>query len=326
MSNSKVLITGAGGFIGSHLVEACLENGYAVRAFLRYNSQGKRGWLEDSEALSEIEVFAGDIRDYDSVFQAVEGCRTVFHLAALVGIPFSQINPLSYVQTNIGGAYNVLQAAKNLHVPKVLMTSTSEVYGKAESISIDEAHPVHTLSPYAASKISADHLALSFCRSFGLPVGIVRPFNAYGPRQSARAVIPTVISQIIAGNTCVKLGNLHPARDFTYVTDLAEGFLAVEQSEKLIGDVVHIGTNTEISVKKLTEKIAALMGAEIHIVQDAERVRPEESEVKRLRCDNTKIMRETGWKPLVDFTTGLENTIKWFRENQNSFSPDIYLV
>jgi NAD dependent epimerase/dehydratase len=322
----RVLITGAAGFIGSHLTEVCVEKGYDVRAFVRYNSRNRWGWLENSQYRKHIEVFPGDIRDYDSVRSAMEGCNAVFHLAALIGIPYSYISPLAYVKTNIEGTYNVLEASKNLSAENILITSTSETYGTAQYTPIDEKHPLVAQSPYSASKIAADQLAISYFRSWNLPVKIVRPFNTYGPRQSARAIIPTTILQILSGERRIKLGNLHPMRDLTYVKDTADGFIEISKSAELIGEVTNIGMGEEISIINLAKLIGQLLNADIEIIRQDERVRPEKSEVERLLCDNTKIMQKTEWRPIYDLEKGLRETIDWLRQNVNHYKPDIYNV
>ena len=322
----KILITGAGGFIGSHLVELCVKEGYAVKAFVHYNSMNRWGWLEDSQCKDGIEVVSGDIRDYDSVFSALKGCDAVFHLAALIGIPYSYVSPLAYIRTNIEGTYNVLQAARELSVENVLITSTSETYGTAQYVPIDEKHPLVGQSPYSATKIGADQLALSFYRSFDLPVKVVRPFNTYGPRQSARAVIPTVITQILEGNEEIKLGNCMPTRDLTYVEDTARGFIAIAQANNLVGEVTNIGTNSEISIGDLARLIASLMDKEIRIAEDTQRIRPEKSEVERLLCDNTKIRSLTGWEPRYTLEEGLSKTISWIKKSLSFYKPDRYNV
>ncbi len=322
----KVLVTGAGGFIGSHLVEKCIEEGFEVKAFVRYNSKNNWGWLEKSPVKNEIEVITGDIRDYDSVSNAAEGCEGVFHLAALIGIPYSYVSPLAYIKTNIEGTYNILQTAKERNLNNIIITSTSETYGTAQRVPIDEDHPLVGQSPYSASKIAADQIALSYHKSFGLPVKIVRPFNTYGPRQSARAIIPTIITQILNGKTELDLGNTRPTRDLTYVQDTANGFIEIFKSDVLVGSVTNIGMNEEISVEELANSIAGLLGIKISIKEDKQRVRPENSEVERLRCDNTKLMQNTGWKPEYDLTKGLNETINWLRENLNSYKANIYNV
>ena len=322
----KILVTGAGGFIGSHLAERCVELGYNVKAFVRYNSRNHWGWLECSKFKNELDIIAADIRDYDSVLNALKNCSTVLHLAALIAIPYSYISPLAYIKTNIEGTYNVLQAAKVLEVENILITSTSETYGTAQYIPVDEKHPLVGQSPYSASKIAADQLAISYHRSFGLPVKIVRPFNTYGPRQSARAVIPTIINQILSRKKKIKLGSIHPTRDLTYVKDTVEGFLAVAQSGKSIGEVINIGMNSEISIKNLAKLIAELMNVEIEIAIEKERLRPEKSEVERLRSDTKKAKELLGWSPKYTLESGLKETIAWFKRNLDFYKSEIYNV
>jgi dTDP-glucose 4,6-dehydratase len=324
----KVLITGAAGFIGSHLVEESVKRGHEVKAFVRYNSANRWGWLEFSEAKENIEVITGDIRDYDSVKDAMKNVEIVFHLAALIGIPYSYVSPLAYIKTNVEGTYNVLQAAREYGtVQDVLITSTSETYGTAQYVPIDEKHPMVGQSPYSATKIAADQLAISFYRSFGLPVKIVRPFNTYGPRQSARAIIPTVITQIMAGKEELRLGNVHPTRDLTFVKDTVKGFWAIANSgAKLRGEITNIGMNEEISIYNLVQKIAKLMNSEIEIVTDSQRVRPEKSEVERLMCNNKKIKENTDWTPDYTLDSGLSETIKWFEKFSELYKSEIYNV
>jgi len=322
----KLLITGAGGFIGSHLAEQCVIEGFKIRALLRYNSRSTFGWLENSIYRKEIEIIFGDIRDFDSVVRAMEGCQGVFHLAALIGIPYSYLSPLAYIRTNVEGTYNVLEAARITHLENILVTSTSETYGTAQYIPIDERHPIIGQSPYSASKIAADQLALSYHKAFDLPVKIVRPFNTFGPRQSARAVIPTIITQIINRPDEVRLGNLEPSRDLTYVRDTVQGFLEIWKSKTLYGEIINIGMNEEISVSDLAGKIAKLLKKEIRILLDSNRVRPAQSEVDRLRCDNTKIISHTNWRPQYNLERGLKETIAWISENQALYKPEIYNV
>ncbi len=322
----KILITGSGGFIGSHLTEKCVEIGYEVRAFVRYNSNNRWGWLDSSLYKNDIEVVSGDIRDYDLVYNALKGCDSVFHLAALIGIPYSYISPLAYIRTNIEGTYNILQSAKMLGTENILITSTSETYGTAQYIPIDEKHPMVGQSPYSASKIGADQLALSYYRSFDLPVKIVRPFNTYGPRQSARAIIPTIITQIFNGNKKIKLGNLHPTRDLTFVKDTVNGFIEIAKSNELIGEITNIGINEEISIGDIVKLISKLMNSKIEIESVEERVRPENSEVERLNCDNSKILSKTNWKPKYNLKAGLLETIKWLKNNISLYKPEIYNV
>ena len=324
--NTKVLITGAGGFIGSHLVERCVEAGFKVRAFVHYNSRNFHGWLEGSPVYNELEVVAGDIRDYDSVLAASEGCDTVFHLAALIGIPYSYVSPQAYIRTNVDGTYNVLQACRTLQTPNVLVTSTSETYGTAQYVPIDEKHPAVGQSPYSATKIAADQLAISYHRSFGLPVKIVRPFNTYGPRQSARAIIPTVITQILAGKRELSLGNLAPTRDLTFARDTAAGFLAIARHDGLHGDPVNIGMGWEISIGDLVQKIASLMGVEVSTASAAERQRVAASEVERLLADASKLRSATGWAPEYDLERGLRETIDWLEKHHHAYKADLYNV
>lgn len=326
MANSKTLITGSAGFIGSHLTELCIEKGNDVRAFVHYNSKNDWGWLEGSKYVSEIEIVSGDIRDYDSVYNAIKGCDTIFHLAALIGIPYSYISPQAYIRTNIEGTYNVLQAARKLETENILVTSTSETYGTAQYVPIDERHPMVGQSPYSATKIAADHLTLSYYRSFNLPVKIVRPFNTYGPRQSARAIIPTVITQILNGQSTVKLGNLLPTRDLTFVKDTANGFIEIAKSDRLFGEITNIGVNDEISIGDLAKLIAKLIGSDIEIISVQERMRPEKSEVERLYCNNSKLLEHTNWKPRYDLRKGLSETIEWMKSNMNYYKPKIYNI
>jgi NAD dependent epimerase/dehydratase len=319
----KVLVTGAAGFIGSHLAEELVRRNFGVRAFVHYNSLGSQGWLDSasSEIRDQLDVFAGDIRDPNGVRTAMKGCDAVLHLAALIAIPYSYHSPDTYVETNITGTLNVLQAARDLDVSHVVHTSTSEVYGTAQVVPITEEHRLQGQSPYSASKIGADQLALSFERSFGTPVTVVRPFNAYGPRQSARAVIPTIITQIAAGSRKVKLGSIHPTRDFSYVGDTVEGFIAALGSKAGIGEVINIGSGFEISIGDTAKTIAALMGTTIEIAQDAVRLRPERSEVDRLCASNAKAQKLLGWSPRTSGIDGLRNglkqTIAWFTEPNN---------
>lgn len=322
----KVLVTGADGFIGSHLVELLVEKGYDVKAFVYYNSFNTWGWLDTlpKEKLDKIEVFCGDIRDPNGVREAMNGVDTVFHLAALIAIPFSYHSPDSYVDTNIKGTLNVLQAARDLKLERVLVTSTSEVYGTALYVPIDEDHPLQGQSPYSATKIGADQLALSFYRSFNLPVTLVRPFNTFGPRQSARAVIPTIISQLLAGKEEIKLGSLTPTRDFNYVKDTANGFLEIALSDKTIGEVVNIATQKEISIGDLANELIRQINPKAKIVCDEQRLRPEKSEVNRLLGKNEKIMKLTNWKPQYTFEEGIAETIEFIKNNMDKYKVDIY--
>jgi len=322
----NVLVTGAGGFIGSHLAEECVRQGYKVKAFLRYNSKNDWGWLEFSHFKDEIEIFIGDIRDYDSVYDAMHDCNVVFHLAALVGIPYSYLSPLAYIKTNIVGTYNVLQAAKDLGTKDILITSTSETYGTAQYVPIDEKHPLVGQSPYSATKIAADQLAISYYCSFNLPIKIVRPFNTYGPRQSARAIIPTIITQILSGNREVNLGNLTATRDLTYVSDTVAGFIEIYKSKKLYQEVINIGMKHEVSVGEIAKLISDLMDFEYKIKSEPTRVRPDSSEIERLICDNSKILNNTNWKPRYDLKSGLIETIEWFRKNFTIYKSYIYNI
>src|SRR5208283_5108207 len=311
LKGKKVLVTGADGFIGSHLVEALIEEGCDVRAFVFYNSFNSWGWLDSfsKQQLKDIEVFAGDIRDPNGVRTALKGIDVVFHLAALIGIPFSYHSPDSYIDTNIKGTLNILQASRDCEVERVLVTSTSEVYGTARSVPITEDHPRQGQSPYSATKIAADAMAESFYRSYGLPVLIVRPFNTYGPRQSARAVIPTIITQLLSGNKKIKLGSLSPTRDLVYVKDTVRGFIEIALSDKTIGEEINIATQSEISIGDLAQKIIQMLDPEAKIVSDRTRLRPRKSEVERLLGSNRKIMKLTGWKPRYTLERGLKETV-----------------
>ena len=324
----KVLVTGADGFIGSHLTEHLLEKGYEVKAFTYYNSFNTWGWLDTfpKEKLDQIEIFQGDIRDPNGVREAMKGVDGVFHLAALIAIPFSYHSPDSYEDTNIKGTLNVLQAARDLSLERVLITSTSEVYGTAQYVPIDEKHPYQGQSPYSATKIGADRLAESFYRSFELPVTIVRPFNTYGPRQSARAVIPTIISQLLAGKEEIRLGSLTPTRDFNYVKDTANGFYEIARSDRTIGEEINIATQQEISIGDLANELIRQINPNAKIVCESQRTRPEKSEVNRLLGCNEKINRLTDWTPQYTFEQGLAETIEWIRHNMNTYKTDIYNV
>ena len=324
----KILITGATGFIGSHLTEYLVEKGFNVVAFDRYNSNNDWGWLENPIYKNDFQVILGDIRDYDSVSKAMDGCDAVFHLAALIGIPYSYISPLAYIRTNIEGTYNVLEAAKNLNIEQVLITSTSETYGTAQYVPIDEKHPLVGQSPYSASKIAADQMAISYFKSFELPVKLVRPFNTYGPRQSARAIIPTIISQILNGKTAIELGSLSPTRDLTFVKDTCAGFEEIYKSDSLFGEVTNIGMKAEISIGELAKLIARLMDVELTIKSTDERIRPKNSEVERLFCDNTKLLENTAWKPNFTLSDGIKEVIEWMKTsgNLNYFKADKYNV
>ena len=310
-------MTGATGFIGSHLTEYLIKKGFTVVAFDRYNSNNNWGWLETSKFKNDLQVTLGDIRDYDSVSKAMEGCEVVFHLAALIGIPYSYISPLAYIRTNVEGTYNILEAAKNLDIEQILITSTSETYGTAQHVPIDENHPIVGQSPYSATKIAADQLAISYHKSFDLPVKIVRPFNTYGPRQSARAIIPTIIAQLIDGKNQIKLGSLAPTRDLTFVEDTCFGFEEIFKTDSLFGEVVNIGMKAEISMRDLAELIASIMNVELSIKSIDERIRPESSEVERLFCDNTKLLKHTSWEPRYTLQKGIGEVIEWMKKPEN---------
>lgn len=326
----NILVTGADGFIGSHLTEMLIEKGYNVKAFVYYNSFNSWGWLDtlDKSKLSQIEIFTGDIRDPNGVREATKGIDVVYHLAALIAIPFSYHSPDSYVDTNIKGTLNVLQAARDNDVSRILVTSTSEVYGTAQYVPIDEQHPFQGQSPYSATKIGADRLAESFYRSFNLPVSIVRPFNTYGPRQSARAVIPTIITQLLSGKEEIKLGSLTPTRDFNYVKDTANGFIEIANSNKTIGEEINIATQNEISIGKLANELITQINPNAKIVCDDERLRPNKSEVNRLLGANEKIKKLTNWEPQYTFEQGISETINWFKNEQNlaQYKADIYNI
>lgn len=325
---SKLLVTGADGFIGSHLTEELVKEGYEVKAFVYYNSFNTWGWLDTLPAsiMSHVEVFQGDIRDPHGVKEAMKGCDAVFHLAALIAIPFSYHSPDAYVDTNIKGTLNVLQAARELNIERVLVTSTSEVYGTAQYVPIDEKHPYQGQSPYSATKIGADRLAESFYRSFNLPVTIVRPFNTYGPRQSARAVIPTIITQLLAGKEEIKLGSLTPTRDFNYVKDTANGFIEIYRSSRTIGQEINIATQQEISIGELADELITQINPNARILCDEQRLRPEKSEVNRLLGSNEKILQLTDWKPRYTFSQGINETIEFLRNNMDKYKADIYNV
>lgn len=324
----KILVTGADGFIGSHLTEELVKQGFDVKAFSLYNSFNTWGWLDTlpQDIMENVEVFTGDVRDPNGVREAMKGTDAVFHLAALIAIPFSYHSPDAYVDTNIKGTLNVLQAAKQLDLDKVLITSTSEVYGTAQYVPIDESHPYQGQSPYSATKIGADRLAESFYRSFGLPVAIVRPFNTYGPRQSARAVIPTIITQLLAGKEEIRLGSLTPTRDFNFVKDTAQGFIEIYRSDKTVGEEINIATQDEISIGELAEELIKQINPQAKIVCDEERLRPEKSEVNRLLGSNEKIKMLTDWEPRFTFEEGLAQTIDFFRDNLEKYKVDIYNI
>lgn len=322
----RVLVTGSEGFIGSHLTEELVKRGYSVRAFVLYNSFNSWGWLDTlpTDVMSQVEVFTGDVRDPNGVYEAMSGCDAVLHLAALIAIPFSYHSPDTYVDTNIKGTLNVLQAARRLGTSRVLVTSTSEVYGTAQYVPIDESHPYQGQSPYSATKIGADRLAESFYRSFDLPLTIVRPFNTYGPRQSARAVIPTIITQLLAGKQEIKLGSLSPTRDFNYVKDTVAGYVSLLECEEAIGEEVNIATQRETSIGDLAAELVRQINPSARIVCDEERVRPGKSEVERLLGSNEKMTRLTGWTPRYTLAEGLAETIEFLRENLERYKVDIY--
>jgi len=332
--SKKILVTGSEGFIGSHLVEALVREGANVRAFVLYNSFNSWGWLDslDPKIKSQIEVVTRDVRDPHGVKVVMQDVDLVFHLAALIAIPYSYHSPSTYIDTNVQGTLNIVQAAREIGVDKVIHTSTSEVYGTAKFVPITEEHPLQGQSPYAASKIGADQIAMSYYTSFDTPISIIRPFNTYGPRQSARAVIPTMIAQIASGNSTVKLGSLMPTRDFNYVQDTVSAFIAVANSTKTVGEVVNAGSNFEVSIGDTVKIIAELMGREIEVIQDNQRIRPEKSEVERLWADNQKMLSLTDWVPqfagLEGFKRGLEKTIPWFlkKENLSKYKSYVYNI
>ena len=324
----KILVTGSDGFIGSHLTEELVRAGYQVKAFVYYNSFNTWGWLDTlpSDVMKNVEIFQGDVRDPNGVKEAMKETAAVFHLAALIAIPFSYHSPDTYVDTNIKGTLNILQAAREQDLERVLVTSTSEVYGTAQYVPMDEKHPFQGQSPYSATKIGADRLAESFYRSFQLPVSIVRPFNTFGPRQSARAVIPTIITQLLAGKEKIHLGSLTPTRDFNYVKDTMNGFIKIYESERTIGEEINIATQHEISIGELAEELIRQINPNAKIVCDEERLRPEKSEVNRLLGSNKKIKELTDWKPVYSFEEGLSETISFFKDNMDKYKPDIYNI
>jgi len=330
IKNKKCLVTGADGFIGSHLVEALLEEGANVRAFVFYNSFNSWGWIDSfpESIKNQLEIFPGDVRDPNGVYTAMKDCEMVFHLAALIGIPFSYHSPDSYVDTNIKGTLNILQAARRLNIEKVLVTSTSEVYGTSRYVPIDEQHPFQGQSPYSASKIGADRLAESFYCSFGLPVVIVRPFNTYGPRQSARAVIPTIITQLLAGHDEVHLGNLYPTRDFNYIEDTTQGFVELAKSDNTIGEEINLATGIEYSIEAVANELIKIIRPSARIICDKERIRPENSEVERLVGSTDKLFKLTNWRPQFNLREGLEKTIAWFsdKDNLGRYKPNSYNI
>jgi len=324
----KALVTGADGFIGSHLVEALLERGYKVRALAQYNSFNDWGWLEGVGKNPNLEIVSGDIRDSFQVDDLCQGVDVIFHLAALIAIPYSYVAPSSYIDTNIQGTVNICKAAMRHKVARVIHTSTSEVYGTAKYVPINEEHPLQPQSPYSASKIAADAMAQSFFNSFGLPLTIARPFNTYGPRQSARAIIPTIITQILAGAKELRVGDMSPTRDFNYVSDTVRAFIMLSESERAVGEIVNIGSNYEISVRDTLNLIKEIIGRDVAFVVERERLRPERSEVRRLWCDNTKIKALVNFEPQVKIREGLKHTVNWFSENGNlkKYKSDIYNI
>ena len=330
LGRKKILVTGADGFVGSHLVERLVDQGFDVRAFVYYNSFNSWGWLDSlpKNKLAKIEIFSGDIRDPNGVRTALKDCQVVFHLAALIAIPYSYHSPDSYVDTNVKGTLNVIQAARDLQLERVLVTSTSEIYGTAQYVPIDELHPKQPQSPYSASKIGADCMADSFYRSFDMPISIVRPFNTFGPRQSARAIIPTIITQLLNGFNEIKLGDLTPTRDLLYVEDTVNGFMEIAKSDSLIGHECNIATNSEISMQKMADTLIKLINPVAKIIQDQERLRPSKSEVFRLFGDNTKLLEHTNWKVENTLEDGLQKTIDWFSDKNNiaNYKAGIYNV
>ena len=323
--SKSVLVTGAGGFIGSHLAEALVRAGAKTRVMVHYNSLGRKGWIDQSDLKEDMEIVAGDVREVDSVRTALKGVEIVFHLAALIAIPYSYVSPSSYVSTNILGTLNILQESLRLGVSRVVHTSSSEVYGTAKQIPISEDHPLQGQSPYSATKIGADKLAESFHRSFGLPMSIVRPFNTYGPRQSTRAIIPTIMMQALA-NGAIRIGNVAPTRDFNYISDTVQGFLLNAASEKAVGRVINLGTGKEITIGDLAKAICSLTGAQCRIVQEDERVRPSGSEVERLCAGNSLADELTGWRPEVTLHDGLQKTLEWMRSNLSHCQPEVYAL
>ena len=324
----KILVTGADGFIGSHLTEILFAKGYKVKALSQYNSFNNWGWLEQVNCKNDIEILSGDIRDSNYCKTITKDVEIIFHLAALIAIPFSYVSPDSYIETNIKGTLNICQAAKENGISRLIHTSTSEVYGTAQYVPIDEKHPLQPQSPYSATKIAADAMVMSFYNSFNLPVTIARPFNTYGPRQSARAVIPTIITQIASGKKEIKLGDPTPTRDFNYVEDCCRGFVMLAESKKTIGETVNIGSNTEISIRDTFNLIKELMSSDVTLINDEQRKRPKKSEVFRLRCDNKKIKELVSYKPEVDIRNGLKKTINWITkpENLKMYKSEIYNV
>ena len=326
MTDKKILVTGACGFIGSHLTELLVRRGYSVIAFDRYNINNSWGWLDTSDIKKDVEVLLGDVRDYDSVYNALSSCDSVIHLAALIGIPYSYISPLAYIKTNIEGTYNILEASKKLNLSQIIITSTSETYGSAVKLPMNEEHTLSGQSPYSASKISCDFLTQSYNLSFNLPTKIVKPFNTYGPRQSPRAIIPSIILQMLSEVNEIKLGNLSPLRDFTYVEDTVSGILEVFNCTNLFGQITNIGMNQNYSIEEVFLKIKEILNSKVIIREDHERKRNIKSEVNNLLCDNSKILKNTNWKPKFNIDEGLNKTIKWFVNNSDFFKSNIYNV
>lgn len=320
----NVLVTGAGGFIGSHLSEYLVRNGLKVRAFVHYNSNSSWGWLDHSPLAKEMEIVSGDIRDFDSVSNAVKGVDEIYHLAALIGIPYSYESPLAYIRTNVEGTYNICEAARRAGTSRVMVTSTSEVYGTAQYVPIDEKHPLQPQSPYSASKIGADNLALSYFSSFGTPVVVARPFNTYGPRQSARAIIPTIATQLLSGAREVKLGSLSPVRDLTFVEDTASAMKQICETDAFLGKTVNAGTGEAVSIGDLFQELCKITGVEAKVITDEKRVRPEKSEVMQLISNNEQLRTVTSWKPQYGLSQGLQLTVDWLRKNIQFYKPDHY--
>lgn len=325
MKNKRLLITGATGFIGSHLTELCVEKGYKVIAFDRYNSNYNLGNLEDSKYKKDIDFVFGDIRDYDSVLKVSKKCDYIFHLAALIGIPYSYESPLAYIKTNIEGTYNVLEASRNNNIEQTIITSTSETYGSARYVPIDEKHSLNGQSPYSATKISADQLAKSYWDSFQLPVKIIRPFNTFGPKQSSRAVIPLIINQVLNNKKFIKLGNTNTSRDLTYVKDTCLAYLALLKTQKLFGQPVNVGSKNEYKIMDIAKKIITKINPKIKILKDKKRMRPLKSEVNRLVCNNNLILKNTTWRPKTNFNKGLDLTINWFKKNNFNFTDKYHI-
>lgn len=322
----KILVTGAGGFIGSHLCEYLCRNGMEVVSFIHYNSQNNWGWLEQSPFKNDIRVILGDLRDFDSVDRAVTGVDAIYHLGALIGIPYSYESPLAYIRTNVEGTYNVLESARRREVQRVLVTSTSEVYGTAKYVPIDEMHPFQPQSPYSASKIGADHLALSYFLSFKSPVVVARPFNTFGPRQSARAIIPTIAAQLLTKRPQIRLGNLKPSRDLTFVEDTVAGLKVIAETDEFIGKSVNIGTGVALTVRDILQKLCQITNHFPEVIEEHLRVRPESSEVIELLSNNELLRKTTNWKPAYSIDQGLQITIRWLEENLTFYKPEIYNV